>query len=115
VPSLAAPCAPGVPEEEEDKPGRDNDDVKTVADASNGYTLLPNPSRGDLIIRQNVVHDAAASVKVLNYAGQEVYSGALEFADGSANLNIENAIPGMYMVVLVDDKGETTTFKVVVQ
>ncbi len=110
-------CAPDVPEESAERmgPGGDGRDIDWSVVKDSHYTLLPNPSDGNIIITQSVAEDASTSVQVMNYAGATVYKGVLDFKGGQSQLQLNNIVPGLYMVNITDAKGETSAFKVVIQ
>ena len=78
------------------------------------YTLFPNPGNGKLTITQSLVADGMMQVSVINYVGNIIYSGSIEFNGGSGHLNI-SAVPGIYMVLLQDNKGSTQNFKILIE
>lgn len=80
-----------------------------------GYIVFPNPGDGKITFKQAVALDRTVKVKVYNYAGAGVYYDNLEFRGGTSQMDLVRLASGVYMVVLTDDKGETTTFRVVKQ
>lgn len=109
-------CAPGVGGTEE-RAGNNRHTSRENAEKGLGskYTLYPNPSNGNVTIYRHDGGEMTASVKVLNYAGAIINKGELTFAGGAASLSMGNTTPGVYMIVLTDSQGQTTTFRVVVQ
>jgi hypothetical protein len=79
------------------------------------YSLYPNPSQGNITIEQAVNDDVTMVVRVINYAGATVYNGNLGFTGGKAMLDVTHVGTGMYLVQLVDAKGNVQTFKMVIE
>jgi hypothetical protein len=81
------------------------------------YTVLPNPSNGDITIQRisSDLENSAADVRVVNAVGQVVYNGRLNFESGSADLKLNDVAPGMYYVHISGKNEEACVFKVVIQ
>jgi hypothetical protein len=92
-------------------PGADN---KTITEAGE-YVLYPNPSDGHFQITRSGGSTGSVSVVVVNAVGQRVYSGAVQFANGAAAFSLNNVVPGMYLVQLVDEKGLIWNKKVIIE
>ena len=78
------------------------------------YTLLPNPSNGNISILQAVENDGEKSIRIINYVGSVIYDGTIQFIQGKAALNIENAASGIYIVQISNDAGEYLIYKIVI-
>ena len=79
------------------------------------YTLFPNPSTGNITITQSVAVDETMQVSVMNQVGAVVYTGAMNFETGKAQMNMNDVVPGIYLILLQDKKGTTQTFKVLIE
>ncbi len=98
--------------------GNDNDGVaRSVADATGrqGYALYPNPSDGHITIRQLAVSDQVVKAEIWNATGQVVYRGSLSFMNGEAQLNMQTAVPGIYLLKLAGSNGAPYTIRFTVQ
>jgi uncharacterized protein YjdB len=82
---------------------------------ANVYSLYPNPGNGNITIAQSIVTDEKVDIVVLNYLGQFIFEGNLVFSQGFGQLYLENIVPGIYMVVITDFKGQSTTFRLMVE
>ncbi len=82
--------------------------------AEQAYTLFPNPSNGNFTINQAIPEDGTMNVAVMNYIGEKVFAGSVDFIGGRVSLNL-SVTPGMYLVVLQDNKGKMETFKVLIE
>lgn len=111
---LSTICAEGIPEDEKERGVASTATHKLSANA-NAYILTPNPTTGNIIITQKKPVAETASVKVINALGQVVYSDALQFSRGNATFNLPNAKPGMYMLTMTNQEGETFSFRVIIQ
>ena len=83
--------------------------------SKNNYNLFPNPSTGIIAISQREVVNETATVRVMNYVGAIVYTGELVFAGGNSQLNLSNAIPGVYLIELINSKGNKEVFRLVIE
>ncbi len=82
---------------------------------TDAYTLYPNPTTGKLNLAQNTPVDGKQGYRVLNYAGQTLISGTVNFLGGTSQLDLGNLSPGVYLVEMRDAQGATATFRVVVE
>lgn len=74
------------------------------------WRLSPNPSKGHFTIKGSQIEDEL-SIKVFNVVGQEVYFKTVENTDEvNINLNVES---GLYLVKVVDKKGNRNHFQLV--
>ena len=80
----------------------------------NEYTLYPNPTNGILNIAQSLIADGEVKIKLINYTGATVYAGNINFSGGVAQLQLNDIIPGVYLLGIIDNNGSVTTFRVVV-
>jgi len=97
------------------KPGSGTD--MKLSDGTVGYTIMPNPSDGNIIIRSMSVTPGISTIKakVVDVLGQVIYSSNIDLANGSGNLSVKGVASGMYLLHITDEKGETNTFKLVIQ
>ena len=79
------------------------------------YSLYPNPSTGLINIVQSLPTDLTTDARVMNYVGQTVFAGSIEFTGGKSQISLANVVPGIYMIELNDGKGKMTTFRVVIE
>ncbi len=90
--------------------------VKQIA-GSDGqqYKLFPNPNNGSFTLQQAIADDKPVIAELWDVAGRSIYKNRLSFADMKAGLHIMNAIPGTYLLQLIDSSGRTFRFKVTVE
>ena len=79
------------------------------------YTLYPNPSTGLINIVQSLPSDLTTEVRVMNYVGQTVFAGSIEFTGGKSQISLAGAVPGIYLIELNEGKGKMATFRVVIE
>lgn len=90
------------------RPGASTVSVNNTAKAIEEITLYPNPAHNEV----NVVFDAGADVKhvaIYNIIGKAVAN--YRVSGNSANLNIDNAAPGIYFVRLINSNGNVVATK----
>ncbi len=75
------------------------------------YSLYPNPNNGVFTVRQVVNDDLNAVITISDLAGKVIYSGNNSFLNGKVSLQLPDVATGMYIVHIVDEKGNTTTLK----
>ena len=92
-----------------------NGGVGGTENATQVYTLYPNPSAGALNLVQSMVDNGNAKVRIYNYLGQIVYTGGLSFSGGTAFLTLNNAAPGMYIMEVDDASGNTQKLKFTIE
>ena len=94
--------------------GDNGEETNIGTNTDNSYTMYPNPTSGLINFIQSNQHDGSSGVVVLNYLGDLVYKGEIEFSSGKAELKLANLVSGIYLITL-DDNGDKVTFRVVVQ
>ncbi len=92
----------------------DNGEVVVMSDGENNYSVYPNPTAGVVNILQSVPVDNVSEVTVLNYLGEMVYQGGLEFTSGKGELNLGDIANGVYFIIVKQDS-EKRSFRVVVE
>ncbi|GAA4461728.1 hypothetical protein GCM10023093_06900 [Nemorincola caseinilytica] len=91
--------------------GQNADDAYKLTQA---YTLHPNPSDGNMTLTQKVQDNEPVMAEVWNAAGASIFKGELRFTAGTTDLNIGNISGGMYMLQLIDSKGNRSTLRFVI-
>jgi len=76
--------------------------------------LFPNPSEGSVTIAMTDAADDVVTVRVVNSVGSVVYAQQHTLSNGRADLSLQNATPGMYILQLTTSKGEVKTGRVVI-
>ena len=79
------------------------------------YSLSPNPSDGNLVLKQSVPDNEPVKTEVWNSAGSCVFKGILNFAENVSRLSVANNPPGLYLLKLMDSTGKTYTLKFVIE
>ncbi len=79
------------------------------------YSLSPNPSDGNLLLKQLVPDGEPVKTEVWNGAGSCVFKGILNFAENVSRLSVANNTPGLYLLKLIDSNGKTYTLKFVIE
>jgi len=79
------------------------------------YSLFPNPNDGNLTLLQLQPDSKPVMAEIWNAAGVSVFRGQLNFANGKTQLQIDKAMPGLYMLQLVDNSGNRFTIKFVIE
>jgi hypothetical protein len=92
--------------------------IKNINDATNAgqnYTLQPNPNNGNFTVSQKITDNTTTKLQVWNATGRVVISGNIQFTGGNATIHIPDAIPGLYLLQLTDNSGNSFTRKFVVE
>jgi len=79
------------------------------------YSLSPNPSNGNVTLKQLVPDANPVKAQIWNDAGTNTYDGELHFTGGITQLSVINKIPGLYLLQLTDSKGRSFTLKFVIE
>ncbi len=80
-----------------------------------GYTLAPNPGNGTFVITRKQVTDKPVSVRIYSTSGAVVYKAIADFNDAAASIDISTIANGLYLVVLSEETGQTSTIRMVKQ
>jgi hypothetical protein len=75
------------------------------------YTLFPNPSDGNITLRQLIPNSETLSAVILNATGQEIFNGDFHFEGGTTEFQMMNKVPGLYLLQLKDVKGARYNLK----
>ncbi len=94
--------------------GREAETNGNITNA-NEYSIFPNPSNGIFNIAESNMTNEQVSVRVYNYTGTIVYNNNIEFNNGSAQLNVTDVVPGIYLISIMNKEGAIKNFRVVVQ
>jgi len=86
--------------------------VASVGNNAMDIRLMPNPNKGDFIIRGTVAatEDKELDVDVTDMLGQVVYRGKVQVRNGSVNerIQVSNTLAnGMYILNLRSEAGNT--------
>jgi len=87
-----------------------------IGSASNQqYSLSPNPSNGNVTLKQLVPDANPVKTQIWNDAGTSVYQGEFHFVGGVTQFSMINKIPGLYLLQLTDSKGKQFMIKFVIE
>jgi hypothetical protein len=75
------------------------------------YTLMPNPSDGNIELRQSIEEKSAVSITIYNTIGMVLYQAKKSFEASTASLDLTNLPSGMYYVVVCDKAGTPYTLR----
>jgi hypothetical protein len=89
--------------------------MNELSKSGQGYSLQPNPNNGNLTVTQKIADNTAVKVQVLNAMGVVVYSRSVLFEDGKIQVHIPNSVPGLYLLQISDNFGNTFTRKFIIQ
>ncbi len=93
--------------------------IKDVQGGVNGfnqsYKLLPNPNNGSFSLQQNVRADGQVDFEILNTTGQSIHKGVLGFVNGTAQVYFKEHKPGLYLLKLIDNKGNLCILKFTIE
>lgn len=80
------------------------------------YTIYPNPSSGELILKMNMVKSQPVKIKILNPEGQIVYEQQFERMSGmiKKNINLDKIANGIYFME-INTSEEVVNKKIVIQ
>jgi hypothetical protein len=83
--------------------------------ASQTYTLFPNPTDGNVTLRQGVQDNKPVMGEIWNSMGQRVYMSEFNFTGNEARLNVSSNPPGLYHIQLVDNAGQRYTIEFIIK
>lgn len=72
--------------------------------------LFPNPTTGDAAFYMNLTENAEITLRVFDITGRQVYSDILNLSSGDQKVELPtaNLLPGVYSMVLVEEKANST-------
>ncbi|MES2703171.1 MAG: Ig-like domain-containing protein [Bacteroidota bacterium] len=108
-------CTTGKMGRGEDVAALDNNQPFSLTEEAKGYTVYPNPSDGNIVIKQNVSGNSNVSMKVVNYMGQTVYAGSMVFNNGTGNLRLGSVPQGIYLVEIEGEQGKKDVVRIAVE
>ena len=77
--------------------------------------MYPNPSKGIINFAQSIAEDINTEIRVMNYVGQTIYNGSIEFTNGKSQLILSDIVSGIYMIEVKETNGKTTTLRVSIE
>lgn len=75
------------------------------------YMLYPNPSDGNITIKQQVADMKSVKAEICNAVGQVIYKGDFNFSNGTSHFTMQNKVPGIYLLKLTDNTSGQFTIK----
>ena len=85
--------------------------AKSMTNDKQQYSLYPNPNNGNITIMQDIADSKPVMAEVLNSVGESIFKENLNFATRTTNIKVINALPGFYLMHLIDSKGRVFTIK----
>lgn len=113
--SICGPYGDGMFGERSVNSNQPADGMKNMQQKDVFFTLYPNPSNGSLEIKHSSAIEGNLAITVRSYTGSVVYTGVLKMNNGISHVVLPGVVPGLYMVVVRDDEGHTSAYKVVIQ
>lgn len=77
--------------------------ITSIHGQTQDYSLSPNPTKGSIILHQQVADDKALGVTVSNALGAVVYSGNVRFKEGEAALSLDHHLPSGFYTLRISD------------
>ncbi|MEO6833913.1 MAG: T9SS type A sorting domain-containing protein, partial [Chitinophagaceae bacterium] len=74
-----------------------------------GYIVMPNPTTGNIQLKQLVTDKERVDIKIYNSFGAVVWEGYKYFSNKQSSLQLSFLIPGLYNLMLTDSKGFKTS------
>lgn len=93
--------------------GNSYNPIKELATLSS-YTLMPNPSNGEITIRKNNFEDEVINLQIMNIEGQTIFNAPIQINNGSGFLNMQNEKTGTYIVEITNAKAEHHVSKIII-
>jgi len=87
----------------------------TQAAGGQQYILFPNPNTGNFTLQQGVSDQQPVIAEMWDVTGRIIYKDYLHFDALTTNLQVVNAVPGLYLLQLTDSKGRMFKFKFIVE
>ena len=94
--------------------GKNTSNSKEIVNGQQ-YKLLPNPNNGSFTLMQNIINNQTNRVEIWNSTGIKVYSNFIDFNSGISSVNFSNHIPGLYLLKITDNNGNSFTLKFVIE
>lgn len=79
------------------------------------YTLYPNPTDGHINLHQAVADSEPVSIEVWNATGAKVFRNKVAFQGGDAYLQLSKMPPGLYLLQVLDARGNRFVIKFTIQ
>jgi len=89
--------------------------VQTHDGSVQQYTLIPNPTNGNITLHQAIQDVQPVRAEIWNAEGVNIFKDNLTFTGGTDQLYIANPVPGLYLLRLTDDKGREFILKFVIE
>ncbi len=78
------------------------------------FSIFPNPSDGNITIKQREVVNEMVSATIKSTSGVVVFSNSVHFDNGIGRINLKNTPEGVYFVEIADSSGNKHTSKIVI-
>lgn len=89
--------------------------VPSIQSTLQNYNISPNPSDGNITLRQLVKDTDPVFAQIWSTSGVSIYKEELLFTNGVDQLHVVNSVPGLYLLQLTDSKGRVFILKFVIQ
>jgi len=81
------------------------------ASAQNAFMLYPNPVAGELRIQNSELK--IKNVEIVDVLGQRIYNSAFNIQHSELTINVSSLSPGIYFVVITDEKNNRALKKLI--
>ncbi|MFA6151112.1 MAG: T9SS type A sorting domain-containing protein [Chitinophagaceae bacterium] len=89
--------------------------ISSMTEATDGYTLYPNPNNGSFTLKQKIPSDIEVEVKLYNALGMQIGREKVQFMNGLANFKVQYTSAGLYLICLTDGNNKTSCIKFNIQ
>jgi hypothetical protein len=80
------------------------------------YNIQPNPSKGNITIRQLFAKEnGTIKVVVMTIEGKVIYTDNLTLDHGTCHVNMPYTAPGVYFMHITDDQNDSQVFKLLIE
>jgi hypothetical protein len=76
-----------------------------------GFSIYPNPNKGQFNIRQSSIEDGIVDVRMYNAMGMLVRAEKVNFSNGQALFQAPEATSGLYLLCISNQQQKTTCLK----
>ena len=105
-------CDPPVSERFGNKPNTKKSSVVTNIQK---YSLTPNPNDGNFILLQSIFENKPVDIDIFNATGISILKQQMVFENGLCKFNLGNVSPGLYLLQLLDEKGNRFSQKIIIK
>jgi hypothetical protein len=87
-------------------------DVAHVPAAATELKIFPNPTEGYVVLQAKGLAEETRDIQIADITGKQIHAPATRSEDDKLIVDLNGAIPGIYLIQVTDGKGQVTTHRV---